>query len=352
MIDAGRMIVKTMLKGAHWMGLSRAYRSFGTCAGAILMLHRVTRHGGSPLGYNDHLTITPEFLDQALTELKRDGYQFMTMDEIADGLSNGIVTGCAAALTADDGYRDNLTEALPVLESHNIPITIYVAPGQIDGGVCLWWVVLETIIARSKTLDLPATGGVLTLDCSTPAARRKAFQTAIRVLTQEVAEKEVDGLMRGLAAQVGLDAGAVSSGLLMTWDELRQISANSLVTIGSHTVHHYHLRRLNDADAALEIGDAAAMIERQLGTQPRHMAFPYGYEAAVGPREPKLAEDAGFVTAVTTRHGLLTSKHDCHMLALPRISVNGHYQSTDYLSTMLSGITVPLANRGRRVVTV
>ena len=82
------------------------------------------------------------------------------------------------------------------------------------------------------------------------------------------------------------------------------------------------------------------------------MAFPYGYQAAVGPREADLARKAGFITAVTTRHGLLEAGHRAHLQALPRISVNGRYQSVPYIRTMLTGITTPLANRGKRLVTV
>ncbi len=73
---------------------------------------------------------------------------------------------------------------------------------------------------------------------------------------------------------------------------------------------------------------------------------------AVGEREVRLAEEAGFVSAVTTRHGLLQPAHADHLHALPRISVNGRYQRVAHIRTMLTGITTPLVNRGRTVVTV
>ena len=82
------------------------------------------------------------------------------------------------------------------------------------------------------------------------------------------------------------------------------------------------------------------------------MAYPYGYASAVGAREVELAKSAGYASAVTTRHGVLQAEHAGHLHALPRISVNGRYQELGYLRTMLSGITTPLANAGKRVVTV
>ena len=55
---------------------------------------------------------------------------------------------------------------------------------------------------------------------------------------------------------------------------------------------------------------------------------------------------------MTTRHGVLRAEHANHLHALPRISVNGRYQRVAHIRTMLSGITTPLANAGKMLVTV
>src|SRR5690606_17769012 len=120
-------------------------------------------------------------------------------------------------------------------------------------------------------------------------------------------------------------------------------STHPLATIGAHTVHHYNLKRLSSDDALEEMTGSAAVIETRTGTRPRHFAYPYGYEAAVGQREVELARQAGFASAVTTRHGVLHAGHARHIHALPRISVNGRFQRLDYMRTFLSGLTTPLA---------
>lgn len=352
MIDRGEVIRKVILNGVKWTGLSRIYRAMTPCAGAILMLHRVTEAQTSPLGFNSHLAITPAFLDSLIRDLKRDGYRFVSMDEMADHLESGETGGCLLALTADDAYRDNLTEALPVLERHEAPITVYAAPAQISRRIALWWMVLEDIIARREGLYAPVRGEAVHFDCSTQAAKRTAFIELESWLTTGIGEADQDALIRDLAAVSGMDALKAGDEALMTWRELRSFAAHPLVTVGAHTMHHYNLRRLDTETAFSEILDAADVLENELGTRPFHMAFPYGYEAAVGPRETGLAQKAGFRTAVTTRHGLLDAGHRHHMHALPRISVNGRYQSVAYLRTMLTGITTPIANRGKRLVTV
>ena len=69
-------------------------------------------------------------------------------------------------------------------------------------------------------------------------------------------------------------------------------------------------------------------------------------------REVELAREAGFISAVTTRHGVLQPGHAAHLHALPRISINGNFQRVGYVRTLLSGLTTPLSNGGKRLVTV
>ncbi len=158
--------------------------------------------------------------------------------------------------------------------------------------------------------------------------------------------------MREIADAAGVDIERLRRNRLLSWEEVRTLSAHPLSTIGAHTVSHRNLARLGEEEARREIRDAARIIESEIGVKPVHMAYPYGFAAAVGRREVELAKEAGFVSAVTTRHGVLRRGHDRHLQALPRISVNGRYQHLGHLKTMLSGITTPLANAGKVLVTV
>ena len=87
----------------------------------------------------------------------------------------------------------------------------------------------------------------------------------------------------------------------MNWDEIRGIAAHPLVSIGAHTVNHYNLKRLPEEKARREMTDVVTLLRSELGEAPRHLAYPYGYESAVGSREVALAKEAGYASAVTTR---------------------------------------------------
>lgn len=351
MIDSGETIRRLGLHVARYSGLAPLAAPLYGGIGAILMLHRVNRLPVNPLSVNRHLTIMPEFLDAVLNELKKAGYAFVSLDEALVRLTEKRC-GHFVAVTADDAYRDNMTDALPVLRAHDAPVTIYVAPALISRQVDLWWEVLEEIVDKADHLSIETERGTLTLDCSTALKKVRANCRLQTVLTTEVAEQQRQPLLRDMARRAGIELETAKGCSLMDWEEIRTISTDRLVTIGAHTVSHFHLRRLDDETAYREISDAGRIIGFETGRKPMHMAYPYGYEMAVGLREVRMAHEAGYASAVTTRHGVLQRQHARHLHALPRLSLNGRYQNPAHIRTMMSGITTALANAGRRVVTV
>ena len=334
-----------VLGAARWSGAAALARPFLAGSGAILMLHRVTERNWSPLGVNAGLSITPRFLDVVLAELRRRGQPVVAMDEMLEAARTGRAHQ-VVAITADDAYLDNLTEALPVFEAHGTPFTIYVAPALVSGETLPWWEVAEELVMARDELRLPGADGEIVLSCRDVEAKRAAARRLMAYLSSEVAEAHQQAELRRL----GGTAGATRR--FMDWDELRMLAAHPLATLGAHTVHHVALARLAEDEALAEMRDSADIVERETGRRPRHFAYPYGHAAAAGAREAGLAHRAGFATAVTTRHGVLLPGHAAHPHALPRISVNGNFQRLSDLRTLMSGLTTPLANKGRRLVTV
>ncbi|MBZ9949678.1 polysaccharide deacetylase family protein [Mesorhizobium sp. BR1-1-11] len=352
MIDGGEAIRKLALNVARYTGLAPLAKPLVGGIGAILMLHRVTAKPEKPDSVNRHLNIAPGFLDAMIAGLKADGYAFVSMDEAVERIAARGKGGQFAAITADDAYRDNMTEALPVLEKHGAPITIYVAPGLINGTADLWWDVVEDLVNAGDRLTLTTSEGKTTIDCTSPAKKLQAIARLHTYLTSEVREEDLRAVLRELAHANGVAAGRPRVDTLMTWSEIRAIAAHPLVTIGAHTINHSNLKRLSEADARHEIVGVKSILRAELGEEPRHFAYPYGYASAVGCREVGFVRDAGYTSAVTTRHGVLRAEHAGFLHALPRISVNGRYQNLAHIRTMLSGVTTPLANAGKMVVTI
>jgi peptidoglycan/xylan/chitin deacetylase (PgdA/CDA1 family) len=351
MIDAAHLARKTFFAMGRTLNLKALTpRSFAG-VGGILMLHRVSPTDQSPLGVNRGLSVTPQFLDELIGALKHEGYDFVPMDEVPARVAktNGKPF---LAVTFDDGYKDNDDHAYPVLRRHNVPWTVYIAPGLMSGDTHLWWELAELALARRKEIAVACAQGALSLKCDTVGEKLAAFGRIERHVMHDLPEESVAGFTRDVAKLAGINARAHNKAELMGWDAIRKIAQDPLCTIGTHTWHHYHLARLTDEVMEREFTLAMTAIELETGLKPRHVAYPYGYQLAVGKRETDTAERLGYATGVTTRHGMLFHDHAQSMTALPRISVNGKHQNVGDVRLMLSGITSWLAHRHGGAVTL
>jgi peptidoglycan/xylan/chitin deacetylase (PgdA/CDA1 family) len=130
----------------------------------------------------------------------------------------------------------------------------------------------------------------------------------------------------------------------MTWDEIRTMASDPLATIGAHTLNHYNLMKLPEADARREIVESGTRIAAEIGKPVQHFAYPYGNRDAAGPREFKFCAEAGYQTGVVTRLGTVTADYAQHLQALPRIMVSGRFQNLHSIQTLMSGVPGRLAN--------
>lgn len=311
--------------------------------GLILAFHRVAPAAADSFAPNALLSITPEHLDRTVGLVRGLGYDVVALDALPGRLA-GAGTRPFVALTFDDGYRDNLIHAAPILARHDVPWTLFVTSDYADGVGRLWWVELEVAIAASDTLELD--GRVL--PARTPAEKEQAFAIAYRTLRGGPEPILRDTIARW-CDDARIDRAALVRSLCLNWDELAELAADPRLTIGAHTLSHPMLAKTDVVVARREVIGSRRVLEARLGRPVRHFAYPVGDPGSAGPREFALAREAGYATAVTTRPGHLFPGHAAHLTALPRVSVNGLFQTEAAVRSLLSGLPTLAWNRGRRV---
>jgi peptidoglycan/xylan/chitin deacetylase (PgdA/CDA1 family) len=155
--------------------------------------------------------------------------------------------------------------------------------------------------------------------------------------------------IRKLAEKYNLDLDELCANEAMSWKQVRALQDHPLATIGAHSVNHYALGLLSEAEAVLELEQSRTWIAEETGYEPDFFCYPYGDERSAGPRDFDLAKRAGYKAAVTTRKGLLYDAHGEHLSALPRVSLNGDYQALKYIDLYLSGAPFALWNGFRKL---
>jgi peptidoglycan/xylan/chitin deacetylase (PgdA/CDA1 family) len=303
----------------------------------ILMFHRVRPWREQSFAPNRHLEITPDFLEQILMLLHRERFEIIPLDEVPQRLKTSTDRQPFAVITFDDGYRDTLEYAWPILRRYNASWTLFVVAEFAEGRGQIWWHELEEAIARLDRVEVAIDHIRLVLDTESPDEKSAAFDILSRRLKGGTEERLL-AVTSELVSSVGLEPNQLVRDTFASWDEISALARDPLVTVGSHTLSHPILSGRDRETAVREIVDSKAFIEYRLGVPVRHMAYPFGNTNAVGLREFDMARDAGYVTSVTTRPGHVFPKHARQLTALPRVSVNGLHQSTAALRALLSGV--------------
>ncbi len=342
-------IIRGGLESLYFSGAHVALKPFVAGVGVILTLHHVRPPRPGRFQPNRLLEVTPRFLTRVVTYLRRSGLDLISLGEMHRRMSEGDFSRRFVCLTFDDGYRDTLQFAYPILREAGVPFAVYVPTSFPDRLGELWWLVLEAVIARNEHIGLQIDGRNRTFDCSSIAAKRALYDELYWWLRALPTEAEMRDVIRNLAACYHVDIAAFCEELCMSWPELAQLAADPLVTIGAHTVNHPMLTKLSNEVARSEMALSRSVIEAALSVRPEHLSYPIGDRTSAGPREFGIATELGFKTAVTTRPGVLFPEHSEHLTALPRISLNGEFQSLRYVRVLLSGSATAVWSGFRRL---
>ncbi len=201
------------------------------------------------------LRVTPAQFEQQVAWMKAQGFHFVTMQELQANW--GQHPEKTVAITFDDGYLDNLDNAYPILERYQAKATIYVVVDRHDR------------------------------DWST---YKKAHH----------------------------NSGELAREPKLNDEQVKFLANSGLVEIGSHTMTHANLAKLDDAQCLVELTESKQQLEQLIQQPVTSFAYPFGIYSA---RDVQLAKQAGYQNAVTTIEGIDGAQPD--FMQLQRIKISG-----------------------------
>lgn len=201
----------------------------------VLMYHKVNDIDGNPV------TVPTALFDEQMAQVRDLGYTVVPVDAVLDHFA-GLrpLPPRAVLITFDDGYRDNLVNAAPILQRYGYSAVVFVPIGFLDSARPLPHE--EHLVARgvhNPTLD---------------------------------------------------------------WAELAELEAAG-IQVESHGISHRPLANLEIDEAAREITLSKLRLEERLGRQVRAFAFVKGSEADYRPVHLSLLKQAGYEVAFTSVSG-------------------------------------------------
>lgn len=292
------------------------------------MYHRVCPVRRDPWG----LTVNPERFEEQIAFVKQHR-TVMSLEEIVRRVSLRTLPTDAVAITLDDGYRDNLIHAKPILVRFGVPATLFASTGYIDRNEPFWWDELAAMILDSKRPvhdNFECSGDVYALHWREPEAadtdglwrasdgpfteRQSTFLAIWRKLRRGAPEVR-DLIMHCL--RLRLDTPRDPLAMPMNSDEIRALLSEDLITLGAHGVTHSALTGLSRFESRQELEQSRQRCQLLSGKRVDGFSYPYG-DMSEEVRQDVAA--AGFGWACSTEEVFLDETKSS-LYTLPRIAV-------------------------------
>lgn len=339
------MGLKTRIKrlviqgGLEAVALSRAWNAWPAAGGrgVVFTLHHVRPAEAKAYDPNALLSVTPQFLDEAIRAALDGGLVPVALEDLPARLADPSDRRRFVSFTLDDGYRDNADHAASVFRRHRVPYTIFITKGFVERTRSLWWETAQELTAKAAAMEFDFGGGAETVVLRTPAEKTAAFERISGFVQAGDEDARIETLDAAARAQ-GIEPLAITDRLVMDAGELRALAGDPLARFGAHTLTHVALARVDEARLRKEISDSADAVESYVGKRPTTFAYPYGFPAAVGEREFEVLKALGFRVGVTTQPGVLGPWSVERPTAIARVSLNGLYQKKRYVKALISGI--------------
>ena len=274
----------------------------------ILCYHRVAEGVEDPF----RLCVSPDNFAAHLEEISRRREPSTLPDVSVPSRRPRVV------VTFDDGYNDNLTNALPIAEAKGVPITVFVASGVLGDEKGFWWDRLATLL-RSRppgTSEIYLPIGEETVRIGLGSSSMEADLDSVRRHLLPLPVAEIERALGAVSERWSASLAPPPDARSLTPAELLQLAASDVVTIGAHTVDHVRLRGLPAQEQLQTITSSRKELERLSGRTVSHFAYPFGRRDNFDDRSVDAVRSAGFDTACTTIPG--TARPSTDPYRLPR----------------------------------
>lgn len=305
----------------------------GKARGVVLTYHRIANVATDP----QCLAVTPRNFADHL-EVLRQWVDIVPLDQMSRTVPQIDHRRPTVAITFDDGYVDILSDATPLLARHDIPATVFVVSGHMDHQTEFWWDQLERLILLPESLpqtltasvngnrrewhldrDLPASPSDWNVLCEArPTPRQQVYLDLVEWM-QHLSPEEQTALVESLCECSASAIPCRDTHRPLYPEEVRTLHRHSPVTIGAHTVSHPILSALPVSQQRAELENCKGRLESLIESPVETFAYPDGRTCSYTAETVAMVKEAGFKTACTTSHGVVSDPNTS--LTLPRWNI-------------------------------
>jgi len=246
------------------------------------MYHGVVRKQANHISVN-HLSLKDFEIHMAY--LKRN-FKIVSLREMFERPYPSKTGKKTVAITFDDGYENNFTNAFPVLKKYGIPATIFVVADCVQNpGTILWYDYVDILKDKIDYALFPSLNCPLQSE-DLAAARLVTNIHHLRKLLKTLNSRDKKILLEALLPaekhQSAIDASDREYRQLLSVSQMKEMQDSGLIEIGSHSLSHPNLDTLEESELQFELNESKKLLESSNGRVVESLAFPDGaYDAEV-----------------------------------------------------------------------
>jgi len=273
----------------------------------IFLLHGVVKKLGYRIRNYTRKHIESDYFDEVLRDLAAHGTG-ISLDHYLDFRSGECdMPSRPFAVTFDDGFENNLTEAVPILKKHGIPANFYVTSGFVEENGMSWIDQIELCLECFMPRRLIMPWREEPYDLSNVELEKK-FLNDVRKHVKGDKDLAPSKIVLEIYKQCDEDVITSSDDPLdrkMTWAQVSELASDSLFTVGGHTHTHAILGHLNSAKMKVEIDTPIEMLKLKTDIpEVRHFSYPEGFEGSFTRETIELLKACGMVCSPTAIEGV------------------------------------------------
>lgn len=290
----------------------------------VFMFHRFNSPENAVHGHD------LEHLEQCLRYLKKNNYNFITIEQLIIAIRDGIkLPKRSVAFTIDDGFLDHATVAAPLFIEHQCPVTIFLISGMLDGELWPWDDKVAYIINNTPTSDLKIeiAGRSILYRISDESTRKHAIGS-IQNWLKTLDATEMDDHINTISdtCDVPLPETAPGNYQAMSWQQARELERHG-IHFAPHSRTHRILSQLSDTDSALEVTQSWLRLKEELSSPSPVFCYPTGRHEDFTAREIDIIRQSGLIGAVATEPTFVNTgiEDPDYLYKLPRFGFPNNY---------------------------
>lgn len=176
-------------------------------AGIILVYHSVSDENKL------NFTVTPKQFEDQMAYLAKNDFKVVSLDQLMKYREAGFIPEKTVAITFDDGYQDNYTQAFPILKKYNFPATIFLTTSDL-GQIRVVREVSFKILSPEELKTLESSG-IISIEAHT-VSHPKLTQVSKAEIEKEISEskKIIDKILNKNCIHCAYPKGRYNSAVL------------------------------------------------------------------------------------------------------------------------------------------